>query len=177
MATSALGPKHPDVTYRMSAVAAARANLEQYNEAEEMARSAMKLAIECVELNQATTIYCKLTLAAITGRLGNYREAERIYHEVLEIYRKDQKPNNVGIAWTRSNLATVSTILSQLEEAETLATDAHATLSELGNYMSIYSIWELSRLFILTGRYTKAEGLQLDQLKVSCKERTADETL
>jgi hypothetical protein len=46
-------------------------------------------------------IYCKLTLAAITGRLGNYREAERIYREVLEIYRKDQKPNNVGIGWTR----------------------------------------------------------------------------
>jgi hypothetical protein len=32
-------------------------------------------------------------------------------------------------------------------------------------------------LFILTSRYTKAEELQLDQLKVSGKEWTADETL
>jgi hypothetical protein len=53
MATAALGPKHPDVIYRMSAVAAARANHQQYNEAEEMARSAVKLATECIELNQA----------------------------------------------------------------------------------------------------------------------------
>ena len=92
-------------------------NLLHYNEAIGMARLAVDLAVECLELNHYTTIYCKMALAIILANSGHDGEAARILRDILEIYKTTKEPNHSERVRTKLNAASLLSNLAQFPEA------------------------------------------------------------
>ncbi|MBC8144691.1 MAG: serine/threonine protein kinase [bacterium] len=153
------GEKHPDVAKGMTNLARALEVLEQYDEAEEIDRRALAIALELFD--DHTDVAAKLR--AIAGhhlRRGDLDTAEQLYNEALEMWTRVFGARHQTCSSARNGLAEVAMIRGEYEVAEEHYKEATSiVLGHQGDQHPLYAtqLLFLGELYRSWGRAVDAE--------------------